>query len=291
MNVLERLLKALNYVAVFILALASGVSCEEKYDHQPVAVIEETIPTETRLLPDDSKTYKLSDAIASDFIDMKAEGMGTFQKIHIAIKNTSDGPIKIEIPAGLYFVNPDGASQSLITAYKKETMFLNAKEATSFNISSYCTNVKLKIPGTEKGWEFNSEYKGGLDEVVAFYGKHEKGINKWLEKRNPMFAQESRRLAFFQTVIWMYEGGNYDQILGMLSKDVFKNDIEIAKSFLNTIQAQAQEIASLLKEGNKQRIRAWVSRQLADSLPTREEISTIAEEGRNRIQRLRDRFK
>lgn len=208
------------------------------------------------------KTYSLKEALESDLIAISADGNGTFRNIRFNIENKSNTSYNLTLSAGIYFENPDKKAQSLITAKKIETITLNDNQKLSFDVASYCTNVNQNVPGLLKNWKYNSNYDGGLDEVIKFYGKYEKYINKWLMKKNENFSDENNRMLFFQTVIWYYEGGQYQDILIMLKNDVFKNDIEKAKVWLDQIHQDASELAKLIKERDPEKIKSWAKEKI-----------------------------
>jgi len=221
---------------------------------------------------DPNKNYELKEANDSGFISISADGLGTYRKIQVNIVNKSEGRININLPSGLYFENPDKNAQSLITAREIGLIQLEKFEKKEFEIASFCTNVNQSVPAYLKNWKFISNFDGGLDEVIEFYGNHEKSINEWLEKKNKNFSLEENRLLFFQVVIWYHEGGKHDAILNMLSKDVFKNDIEKAKAWLDEISTEAQELASAIKEKDNEKIKSWLKDKLLQLMPSDEKI-------------------
>ena len=241
--------------------------------------------------PEPNVTYSLKDALAKDFVKISADGKGTYRSISLNLENNSDANISISLPAGIYFINPDNTAQSLITAKKNENILLNNKQKISLDFLSFCTNIKQKVPGILKNWSYQSNYDGGLDEVIEFYGKYETGINIWLEKKNKRFSTEENRMLFFQTVIWYHEGGQYIEILGMLKNDVFKNDIEQAKIWLDEIHKQADELAQLIRERDSKKIKAWLKQKTLELLPTSEQIDNAVDKTKGRLDRIRSRLK
>lgn len=247
--------------------------------------------TENEKKPDSNKVYSLTEALAGDFIKISADGNGTFRNIRVNIENNSNSKINVSLPAGIYFENPDDKAQSLITAKKRDEILLNDKEKISVDVRSFCTNVNQKVPGVLKDWKYNPNYKGGLDEVIEFYGQYEKGINEWLEKKNPKFSSDENRMLFFQIVIWYHEGGKYQEILNMLKKDVFQNDINHAKIWLDEIHAEAAELAQLIKERDSDKIKNWLKQKVLELIPTTEQIDNVVEKGKKKLEGLRNRLK
>jgi hypothetical protein len=241
--------------------------------------------------PDPNITYSLKDALAGNFIKISADGNGTYRNIRLNLENKSDASCTLTLPAGLYFENPDEKAQSLITAKKIETITLSEKQKLSLDVPSFCTNAKQNVPGLLKNWNHNPKYNGGLDEVIEFYGKYEKGINEWLEKKNERFSDENNRMLFFQTVIWYHEGGQYQEILAMLNKDVFKNDIEQAKVWLDEIQQEASQLAQLIKERDSEKIKSWLKEKTLELMPTSEQIDEAVNKGKTKLDNLRNRLK
>lgn len=235
-------------------------------------------------------TYSLQDALTNNFVKISADGKGTYRSIGLNLENNTDADISVSLPPGIYFENPDNAAQSLVTAQRYKSILLNNKQKISLDVASFCTNVKQKVPGELKDWRYKSNYDGGLDEVIEFYGKYENGINEWLEKKNKRFATEENRLLFFQTVIWYHEGGQYSEILGMLKNDVFKNDIEQSKLWLDEIHEEANELAQLIRERDSRNIKSWLKQKTLALLPTPEQIDNTVEKGKKRLDRIRDRL-
>ena len=246
--------KAMMILTTFLVASAILTSCGGNSEKKVEVEVEESNEITK---PDPDKIYSLKDALASNFIKISADGNGTYRNIRLNLENNSNASFNLTIPAGIYFENPDDKAQSLITAKKIETITLSDKQKFSSDVPSFCTNVKQSVPGLLKNWRHNPNYNGGLDEVIEFYGKYEKVINEWLEKKNEKFSTEDNRMLFFQTVIWYHEGGQYLEILGMLKNGVFKNDIEQAKVWLDEIQKEASELAQLIKERDSEKIKNW----------------------------------
>ena len=98
-------------------------------------------------------------------------------------------------------------------------------------------------------------------------------------------------MLFFQTVIWYHEGGQYIEILGMLKNDVFKNDIEQAKIWLDEIHKQADELAQLIRERDSKKIKAWLKQKTLELLPTSEQIDNAVDKTKGRLDRIRSRLK
>ena len=270
------------FVASLILTSCGGNSQEgEPHDK----------PNENVKKPDPNITYSLKEALANDFIKISADGKGTYRNIKLNLENKSDASCKLTLPAGLYFENPDDKSQSLITAKKIEIITIDDKQKFSLDVPSFCTNVKQSVPGLLKDWNHNPNYNGGLDEVIDFYGKYEKGINEWLEKKNKEFSDENKRMLFFQTVIWYHEGAQYQEILEMLKNDVFKNDIEKAKVWLDNIQQEASQLAQLIKERDSEKIKTWLKEKTLELIPTSEQIDEAVDKGQKRLDKFRNRLK
>jgi hypothetical protein len=235
-------------------------------------------------------TYS-ANVLENDFIKISADGNGTYHNIRINLENKSDASFKLTLPAGMYFENPDDKAQSLITAKKIEKITLSEKQKLSFDVPSFCTNVRQSVPGLLKNWNHNPNYNGGLDEVIEFCGKHEKSINVWLEKKNERFSDENNRMLFFQIVIWYHEGGQYQEILTMLKNDVFKNDIEKAKVFLDEIHQEAAELAQIIKERDTDKIKTWLKEKTLELTPTTKQIDEAVDKGKKKLDKFRDRLR
>jgi len=270
------------FVASLILTSCGGNSKEGEPQDKP---------NENVKKPDPNITYSLKEALASDFIKISADGNGTYRNIRLNLENKSDASCKLTLPAGIYFENPDDKAQSLITAKKIEIITLNDKQKFSLDVLSFCTNVQQSVPGLLKNWNHNPNYNGGLDEVIEFYGKYEKGINEWLEKKNKEFSDENKRMLFFQTVIWYHEGAQYQEILAMLKNDVFKNDIEQAKVWLDEIHKEASELAKLIKERDLEKIKTWLKEKTLELIPTSEQIDEAVDKGKEKINNIRKRLR
>jgi hypothetical protein len=235
-------------------------------------------------------SYSLKDALANELIKISADGNGTYRNIRIILENKTQNSFRITLPAGIYFENPDIKAQSLITVKKVEDITLTENQKFMLDIPSFCTNVKQRVPGLLKNWNYNPNYDGGLDEVIEFYGIYEKGINEWLEKKNKKFSDENNRLIFFQTVIWYHEGAQYKEILSMLKNDVFKNDVENAKIWLDDIQQEAFELAQLIKNRDSEKLKSWIKEKVLEVLPTSEQVDVAIDKGKKNLEKLRNRL-
>jgi hypothetical protein len=280
--------KVITIFGVILLASVILTSCGRNQTEDK-GLIGET--NKTRDKPNSTKTYSLQEAIKDSFVEISADGNGTFRNIKLVIKNNSDCNLKISVPAGVYFENPDDRAQSLITAKKIDELLLSDNQEFRIDALTFCTNVKQKVPGFLKGWIFKQNYNGGLDEVIEFYGKHEKVINKWLEKKNERFSTEENRLLFFQTVIWFHEGGQYSEILNLLKNDVFNNDIQQAKSWLDDIQKEAVQLSHMIKDRDSEKIQSWLKQKTLELIPTNIQVEKVVDEGQEKLEKLRNRLK
>jgi len=207
--------------------------------------------------------YTLKEAVAKDFVQVEGASLGTFKKIQVIIKNKSSQNISLIVPAGIYFTSPDVYSQCLITAKKIPEIQLKPNQETIQTVPSFCTNSARSTPGQSRGWPFNSEYDGGLDEAILFYGDYETEIGTWLKMKNPSkFSTEEDRLLFFQVAVWYHEGGNYSQILDLLSKDVFANDTSQAKKWLDEVDQDAKEFSFLMKAKDDKKVTEWIKSEM-----------------------------
>ena len=116
-------------------------------------------------------------------------------------------------------------------------------------------------------------------------------MNTKLEKKNPKFSSDENRMLFFQIVIWYHEGGKYQEILNMLKKDVFQNDINHAKIWLDEIHTEAAELAQLIKERDSDKIKKWLKQKVLELIPTTEQIDNVVEKGKKKLEGLRNRLK
>ncbi len=260
-------------------------ACGGNKEHTPAG------PSVTVKVPDPNKKYTLKEGISEGFIKVSADGMGTFRNIRVNIESITQGEINLSVPAGIYFENPDISSQSLITAQEAGKVKLEKFGKTDFEVATFCTDVRKSIPAKLPNWNFNANYSGGLDEVIRFYGSHERSINAWLEKKNEIFSLEENRLSFMQVVIWYYEEGEYKDILQMLTKHVFQNDIKRAKLWLDDIQAQAKELAQMIKNRDSEALEQWLKAQLLNVIPTSAQIDNAVESTKDRLENARRRLR
>lgn len=259
-------------------------SCKEKDKSEKTTNIE--VKTEDTI--NFNKTFELKEAHAKDLVAIKANGLGTFRELEIFVLNKSAHDLKLNVPSGLFFENPDSNAQSLLTCKKIGNIEIKQNDSFKLKIASVCTNVQLHIPGFLKNWKFIPNYKGGIDEILSFYGNHEFAINTWLKKKNPeKFETETQRQLFLQVVIWAEEGGNYAQILAMLKNDVFQGDINKAKEWLDSIYNEAREIAGFIKKKDSEGLKKWCKKAISDILPKKQDIKKGIN---NSIEKLKNKL-
>lgn len=275
----------MSYPVLAMLISIMIAACGGNKEHTPPG------PSVIVKVPDPNKKYTLKEAIAEGFIKVSADGMGTFQNIRVNIESITQGEINLSVPAGIYFENPDASSQSLITAKEGGKVKLEKFGKTDFEVATFYTDVRKSVPAKLPNWNFNTNYSGGLDEVIRFYGSHERSINAWLEKKNEIFSLEKNRLSFMQVVIWYYEEGEYKDILQMLAKHVFQNDIKRAKLWLDDIQAEAKELARMIKNRDSEALEQWLKAQLLDVIPTSAQIDNAVESTKDRLENARRRLR
>jgi hypothetical protein len=270
-------------IALFVfiaLACSSGKKGEEV----------NTIPEKASIDP--NKTYTLKEAASFEEVTVSAQGLGTYKKLAVVLKNSSESSITLVIPAGSHFQNPIDEEQSLITSESSAEIILQAGDSKTVEVATFCTNAKRQVPGSQSGWVYEAEYKGGLDEVISFYGKHALLIDQWLEKKNPeKFARKEDRMLFFQVVIWSYQGAEYDDIVNMLSQDVFADDITAAKKWLDEVYKEAVEIAQLIKNKDSEGLEKWAKDKLLAIIPSNKQIDNAVGKAKDGLNNLRDRLK
>ena len=253
---------------------------------------EEGSTTQGKMSIDPEKTYTLKEAASFEGITVSAVGLGTYKKLDVVLKNSSDSNITLEIPAGSHFLNPIDEEQSLISSENSAKITLQPGETKKVTVPTFCTNAKQQVPGSQSGWDYEAEYKGGLDEVISFYGKHAVVIDQWLEKKNPeKFARKEDRMLFFQVVIWSYQGAEYEDIVDMLSQDVFADDITATKKWLDEVYQEAVEIAQLIKNKDSEGLEKWAKDKLLALIPSNKEIDNAVGKAKDGLNNLRDRLK
>jgi polyhydroxyalkanoate synthesis regulator phasin len=271
--------KFISVIILFIILLG----CGNTTGHNQI----ETDKKESIISPKSGERYELKEAVKKGFIQVSANGLGTFRKIQVDIQNKSETNINLILPAGIYFKNPDHKSQSLITGRKEGLVLLTKDEKIQVEIPSYCTNVNQSIPSNQPNWEYIENYDGGLDEVIEFYGSHEKEINRWLIKKNVKFSKEENRLLFFQTVIWFHEGGQHAAILNMLKNEVFNGDLNQAKLWLDEVVNDAKEMADLVRNKDNNELKQWLKKKMTQMLPTEKQVDRAVNRGKERLLNLR----
>lgn len=242
---------------------------------------------EARRLADyDGKTLTIDEAVKQGFATMVGNGQGTFTKIGVIIQNNLAQQLNLEVRGGLYFKNPKSAEQSLLTVEEIGKIQIAANDKYQQIIPTVCTDVQLEIPGKERNWSSAENKDGTIDEILTFYSKYKSQITGYLERKNPeKFQTPTDQHQFLQVLVWAYSGGSYNQILQMLSKDVYGNDIERAKRWLDGVYEEAAAMAQFIKEGD--------FKGLADYLALDEKIEKAQkgiknayEDGKNRLKNI-----
>jgi hypothetical protein len=277
---MKKLPLILNLLIFFLISCSSG----ERKEQNESSIHKISI--------DPTKTYTLKEASSIGAIRASADGLGTYKFINIVLENSSESSISVEIPAGSHFQNPNSEEQSLISSERSEKITLQTGERKTVRLSTFCTNARKLVPSKQSGWVYQPEYAGGLDEVISFYGNYAESIDQWLIKKNPeKFSTKEERLLFFQVVIWSYEGAAYQDIVKMLSQDVFADDIDAAKKWLDEIYKEAVEIAQLIKNKDSEGLKNWSKQKILDILPTNSEIDNAVDKTKEGINNLRNRLR
>lgn len=218
-----------------------------------------------------------------------AQGTGSYQSIVVSIENLTDDYLVLEVDAGIYFANPDNKAQSLITTQDVPRVKIDPKETVQFTLNSACTDASRRVPATDGPWP-EEEAPKALDVALLFYGEHDALISRHLANKNPeQLGTEEQRRHFQQVMIWSYMGNDFDQILNMLTQQVYHNDIARARAWLDHIHAEAQRLASIIRERDNASIKAWVAEELNISEERIERVEEKVDEARNRLNQLRDR--
>lgn len=223
-----------------------------------------------------------------------AQGTGTYKSVVVSIENLTDDYLDLEVDAGIFFANPDNRAQSLITTQDVPRVKIDPKETAQFTLNSACTDASRSVPLKDGPWPQANAPKS-LDLALLFYGEHDALIGRHLAKKNPeRLGTEEQRRHFQQVMIWAYMGNDYDQILNMLTQNVYHNDIASARAWLDQVHAEAQRVASLIRERDADGIQSWIAEELNISEERIEEVKEEAKEkvneAKDRVNRLRDRF-
>jgi len=194
-------------------------------------------------------TITINQALQKGYVSVSGNGQGTYTQLEVDVKNLTNKPLYIEINSGLNFNNPNPEAQSLIIIEKIGVVSIQPDESYKKTANSVCTNVKLDIPGKETGWSNSANNDSKIDEILEVYGKYKPAITNWLQKKNPeKFSTEEDQQRFLQVLVWAYTGGQYQEILAMLAKDVYGGDTDKAKHWLDGIYEQARKIADYARD-------------------------------------------
>jgi hypothetical protein len=72
---------------------------------------------------------------------------------------------------------------------------------------------------------------------------------------------------------------------------VFQNDIKRAKLWLDDIQAQAKELAQMIKNRDSEALEQWLKAQLLNVIPTSAQIDNAVESTKDRLENARRRLR
>lgn len=258
----------LNKITIYFIALLTTIiySCgseiKESKPPEIVAVDELRVPIEPEISPRKMDIQYLAEM---GYITVTGKGLKTYTKMELRLFNKSSFDLKIIIPAGTFFDNPVNLSQDLILL-ENYSVDLNAGMKQSIEVSTACTNANWSVPGSDENWPMVSAPKN-LGLALDFYGKHESSLNSYLAKKNPeKLGTEEGRKRFKQVVIWYYMGNDYASIKNMLVENVFHNDVASAEKFLNSIQDEAQNIATLIRNRDSAGLQTMIKNATKSSI-------------------------
>lgn len=219
---------------------------EDKVNNDPVSTVD---LTESDY---DGSKITLNKAIEKGYASISADGLGTFTKINIVINNHTQKSINLIINGGILFKNPDPTAQSLIVIDKIGDITIDSKNTFDQVVRTVCTDVSLNVPGKNKNWQaINNNNNESIDEILMAYAKYKEQITAWLKRKNPSkFKTEEDQHRFLQILVWAYKGGDYNQILNMLAKDVYNGDLTKAREWLDGLYEQAVQITSYVKQND-----------------------------------------
>lgn len=226
----------------------------------------------------------INQAIEKGYASVSANGQGTYTKLEVTVNNLTNKQLNIELNSGLNFKNPNPEEQSLIITEKIGIVSIQPDEDFKKITSSVCTNVKLHVPGKETGWSNSINNDSKIDEILAMYGKYKPEITKWLQKKNPQkFATEEDQQRFLQVLVWAYTGGNYQEILEMLAKDVYGGDINKAKQWLDGVYDQAKSIVEYVRSKDYKGLLSYIG--------INEKVEEFMQKNEKTINSVKDRLK
>lgn len=258
----------LNKIAICFIALLTTIiySCgseiKESKPPEIVAIDELRAPIEPEISPRKMDIQYLAEM---GYITVTGKGLKTYTKMELRLFNKSSFDLKIIIPSGTFFDNPVNLSQDLILL-ENYSVDLNAGMKQSIEVSTACTNANWSVPGSDENWPMVSAPKN-LGLALDIYGKHESSLNSYLAKKNPeKLGTEEGRKRFKQVVIWYYMGNDYASIKNMLVQNVFHNDVASAEKFLNSIQDEAQNIATLIRNRDSAGLQTMIKNATKSSI-------------------------
>jgi galactokinase/mevalonate kinase-like predicted kinase len=112
-----------------------------------------------------------------------------------------------------------------------------------------------------------------------------------LIKKNPAFSSEAERLKFFQIIIWLHEDGKDEEIISMLARDSFGNDQNKARTWFESVIADARELAEIIITQDFDALKDWVKKKMLAALPTNKRIDDVADSAKDNLNSLRNRLR
>lgn len=265
-NVME--LFRLNKIAIYFIALLTTIvySCGSEIkdsDKPKVETVQELHkPIESDIKPQKRDIQYLA---KNGYVTVTGKGLNTYAKMELRVLNKSKFDLEIIIPAGTFFDNPVNESQDLILL-ENYPVDLSAGMEKTIEVSTACTNANWSVPGADENWPMVPAPKN-LGLALDFYGKHENSLNSYLAKKNPeKLGTEEGRKRFKQVVIWYYMGNDYAAIKNMLVQNVFHNDVASAELFLNSVQNEAQNIATLIRNRDSTGLKSLIKNASKSSI-------------------------
>jgi hypothetical protein len=233
----------------------------------------------------DGKKISIEEAVKKGFATLSANGKGTFSQIDVVIDNKTDQTLNLQVGGGLFFSNPNSNAQSLLTIQAIGEISIDPKGRKVLeNIPTVCTNAQLEIPGTQTNWPSQINPDGTIDNILSVYSKYKDNINGYLQRKNPeKFQTEADQQRFLQVLVWAYSGAEYKRILDMLAKDVYGNDIDRAKQWLDGVYEDAANMANYIKNGD--------FKGLVDYLGLKEKIEKVRENANELKEKAGERLK
>ena len=139
------------------------------------------------------------------------QSINSYKKIEANLKNKSSDNLSIDVPCGTVFKNSNPGEQNLVVIFR-ETIYLDAKERRSREITTACMDASKRAPTNHGNWTVDNDR--AIGDLIRFYHNNISIVSIMTGPEH--HATKEKKAAFLQMSVWAYYDADKKYILSLI---------------------------------------------------------------------------